>query len=218
MNIVAAIVTYADPLGVERTIASLNGGIDAVIVIHVQYQTVDLHNPRSLSDTKAVCLKYPNTNLFDLGIASELEARQKYLDLATDYEFLLVIDSDEYISDGADWGYFRQNCQQVIDQHAEHYIYDIMFDGPIAESGPRPRLFYCPSKIKYDRKHYWWRLPNGRLADGMSDSCKLIDGIKITHDKSLRMDGNYNLAILKYQHWLLEHESQYVRTAADLVP
>ena len=131
--------------------------------------------------------------------------------------FLIVIDDDEFISDGADWGYFRQNCQQVIDQHAPHYIYDIMFDGPIAQSGPRPRLFYQPSKIKYDRKHYWWRLPNGRLADGMSDSCKLIEGIKITHDKSLRLNGDYNLAVLKYQHWLLEHESQYVRTAADLI-
>ena len=218
MNIVAAIVTYADPLGVQRTIASLNGGIDAVIVIHVQYQNLGLHSPHSLSDTKAVCLKYPNTSLFDLGITSELEARQRYLDLAIDYDFLLVIDSDEYISDGADWGYFRQNCQQVIDQHAPHYIYDIMFDGPIAQSGPRPRLFYQPSKIKYDRKHYWWRLPNGRLADGMSDSCKLIDGIKITHDKSLRLNGDYNLAVLKYQHWLLGHEGQYVRTAADLVP
>ena len=95
-----------------------------------------------------------------------------------------------------------------------------MFDGPIAQSGPRPRLFYQPSKIKYDRKHYWWRLPNGRLADGMSDSCKVIEGIKITHDKSLRLNGDYNLAVLKYQHWLLEHESQYVRTGSrsDLVP
>ena len=218
MKIAAGICTYSEAPGLARTLESLSGEIEFCIVVHGPYLNFAPLDPQSSTYTKAVCSKYPNTQLIDLSTPThETIRRQKYLDLALDYDFLLIIDSDEYISDGADWGYFRQNCQQVIDQHAGHYIYDIMFDGPIAQSGPRPRLFYQPSKIKYDRKHYWWRLPNGRLADGMSDSCKLIEGIRITHDKSLRLNGDYNLAVLKYQHWLLGHESQYVRTAADLI-
>ena len=217
MKIAAGINTYANPLGLEACLGSLTGGVDAQLVIHGRYPNFPVQHASAYSKTKTICKEYPNTQLIQLD-ATELEKRQKYLELSQDFDFLIVIDDDEFISDGADWGYFRQNCQQVIDQRAPHYIYDIMFDGPIAQSGPRPRLFYQPSKIKYDRKHYWWRLPNGRLADGMSDSCKVIEGIKITHDKSLRLNGDFNLAVLKYQHWLLGHESQYVRTAADLVP
>ena len=214
IRLAAGVSSYHSAPSLSRTLLTTQE-IDTVFVIYGSYHPQYFHFD-SLADTRAVCEEYPNTRLVELQ-ASELEKRQRYLDLALNYDFLLIIDDDEFISDGADWGYFRQNCQQIIDQHEQHYIYDIMFDGPIAQSGPRPRLFYQPSKIKYDRKHYWWRLPNGRLADGMSDSCKLIEGIKITHDKSLRLNGDYNLAVLKYQHWLLGHESQYVRTAADLI-
>ena len=216
MKIGAGINTYANPLGLETTLASLTGGVDAQLVIHGRYPNFPVQHASAYSKTKTVCKEYPGIQLIQLD-ATELEKRQKYLELSQDFDFLIVIDDDEFISDGADWGYFRQNCQQVIDQHAGHYIYDIMFDGPIAQSGPRPRLFYCPSKIKYDRKHYWWRLPNGRLADGMSDSCKVIEGIKITHDKSLRLNGDYNLAVLKYQHWSARTRKSVCKNGADLI-
>jgi hypothetical protein len=214
LKIAAGVNTYANPDGLEICLESLSG-VDKRLVIHGRYPHFQDVDPYSESKTKAVCTKYPDTQLIQLD-APELEKRQKYLELSEGFDFLLVIDDDEYITQGADWQLFKKTCQNMIEHPSQYYIYDIMFDGPIAESGPRPRLFYQPSKIKYERKHYWWRLPNGRLADGMSDSCKVVDGIRITHDKTPRMNGKYNLASLEYQHYLLEYESQYVRTAADL--
>ena len=215
VRIAAGINTYANPNGLKPCLDSLCDGVDKRFVIHGAYPHFSYEVFHSLSDTRAICKGYLNTQLIHLE-TSELEKRQKYLDLASDCDFLLIIDDDEYLADGTDWGLVRDFCQKVIDKQEGYYIYDVMLGVWPEDMGPRPRLFYQPSKIKYERKHYWWRLPNGRLMDGCSDSLQVVPGIRIIHDKTLRMDGKYNLACLKYQHWLLEHESQHVRTAADL--
>lgn len=214
MRIAAGINTYANPNGLKPCLDSLDG-VDERLVIHGRYPGFPHEAHYSLPASRALCKEYPNTRLIDLN-SEELEKRQAYLDLASDCDFLLIIDDDEYIQEGADWGLVRSFCQKVMDKHEGYYIYDVMLGERPEDMGPRPRLFYQPSKIKYERKHYWWRLPNGRLMDGCSDSLQVVPGIQIIHDKTLRMNGEYNLACLKYQHWLLEHESQYVRTAADL--
>lgn len=213
MKLASGIVTFADSLGLIRTLETLDDGIDQNIVVHAQYP--GFHPPRasrSLDDTQKVCEAFPNTTLVNLNIASELEARQTYLDLATNYDFLLVIDSDEYIvkKEPKDRGLFRENCQKVIDEHEGFYIYDIMFGGgDLFLSGPKPRLFRQPSKIKYYKKHFWWLLPNGRLMKGNSDSVKVMEGLEIMHDNQLR-EPNREWAKLHYQEWLTGHESQFV--------
>ena len=118
---------------------------------------------------------------------SEVERRQTYLDLANNYDFLLVLDSDEYVCDGADWPLFRKNCEKILESGKHHYIYDIAYDSTApSNAGPKPRIFREPSKIKYYKKHYWWLLPNGRVAAGGSDSITIVDGIRLMHDDSLR--------------------------------
>jgi hypothetical protein len=214
LKIAAGIVTYADALSLSRTLETITSEIDQSIVVHVQYPGFRLQEPsRSLDDTRKVCAAFPHTKIVDLTPCSEIEARQTYLNEATNFDFLLVIDSDEYITkiEPKDRGLFRQNCQKVIDDQEQEgfYIYDIMFGGDAWQSGPRPRLFKEPSKIKYYKKHYWWILPNGKLMKGNSDSVKVIDGIEIVNDNKLRNPGR-EMAKLYYQQWLLEQESQYV--------
>ena len=218
MKIAAGINTYANAKGLDVCLASLSGagGVDKRLVIHGRYPHFSHEDGDSLAASQTVCKRYPNTQLIDLNSA-EIEKRQKYLDLAADCDFLLVIDDDEYIAQGADWGIMRDFCQKVIDKHEGFYIYDIMLGARSEDLGPRPRLFYQPSKIKYYLKHYWWLLPNDRMLDGCSDSVQVAPGIQIIHDKTLRMDGNYNLASLSYQQWLMWNESKYVRTAAGLL-
>ena len=104
MKIAAGINTYANPLGLQATLESLTGGVDAQLVIHGRYPIFPVQHASVYSKTKTVCKEYPNTQLIQLD-ATELEKRQKYLELRQDYDFLIVIDDDEYISDGADWGY-----------------------------------------------------------------------------------------------------------------
>ena len=147
---------------------------------------------------------------------SEVERRQTYLDYANNYDFLLVLDSDEYIQDGANWPLFRKNCDKLLESGKHHYIYDIKFDAKHpANSGPKARLFREPSKIKYYKKHYWWLLPNGRVAAGGSDSCEIVDGIKIMWDESLRSPERIQ-AKIDYQNRLLREENKFTISNQEL--
>jgi hypothetical protein len=132
------------------------------------------------------------------------------------YDFCIVIDSDEYVSE-ADWYYFRMNLYHIMEVAPPFYIYDIMFDGPPAQSGPRPRLFYKPSLISYYKKHYWWALPNGKIANGSSDSKCIIKGLKIMHDKSHQSEERKQ-AIAAHHQWLLQEESQQILTNKERMP
>ena len=217
VKIAAGICTYSDSLGLARLLDSLSPGQVDSIVIHGPYPSYDSLDPDSLTSTNAVCRAYPNTKLIHLPEPlPEVERRQTYLDLANNYDLLLVIDSDEYVCDGANWPLFRKNCERLLESGKHHYIYDIMMDAKHpANSGPKPRLFREPSKIKYYKKHYWWLLPNGRVAAGGSDSCEILDGIRIMWDESLRSPERIQ-AKVDYQNWLLQHENQYTITNQEL--
>jgi hypothetical protein len=216
VKIAAGICTYSDSLGLARLLETLAPGGVYSIVIHGPYPSYDSLDPDSLPATSAVCKVYPNTRLIDLPQpTAEIERRQTYLDLASNYDFLLIVDSDEYICDGANWPLFRKNCQAILDGGPHHYIYDIKLDGHPSQSGLKPRLFREPSKIKYYKKHYWWLLPNGKIAAGGSDSVTQIDGIRLMSDESLRSPDRIQ-AKIDYQNWLLQHENQYTISNQEL--
>ena len=216
VKIAAGICTYADSLGLARLLDSLTPGGVYNIVIHGPYPSYDSPDPDSLNATNAVCRAYPNTRLIDLPQPlSEVERRQTYLDLANNYDFLLIVDSDEYICDGADWTLFRKNCDRLLESGKHHYIYDIKLDGHPSQSGLKPRLFREPSKIKYYKKHYWWLLPNGKIAAGGSDSVTLVDGIRLMSDESLRSPDRIK-AKMEYQSRLLQEENRYTITNREL--
>jgi glycosyltransferase involved in cell wall biosynthesis len=208
MKIAAGICTYSDALSLARCLESLNDGAIDCKIIHGPYPFYSAIDDDSLENTRAVCQAYPNTQLIDLPLPTpEIERRQTYLNLASDYDLLLVIDSDEYI-EKADWPLFKRECKRILETGPHHYIYDILFGGHPAQVGPRPRLFREPSKIKYWKKHYWWLLPNGKVAAGASDSITVVNGITIMHDDQLRPDNRLK-ARTEYQAYLLRHESQY---------
>ena len=217
MKIAAGICTYSDSLGLARLLDSLAPGQVYSIVIHGPYPSYYNLDPDSLPATSAVCRAYPNTTIIDLSQPMpEVERRQTYLDYANNYDFMLILDSDEYVCDGANWPLFRKNCEHLLESGRHHYIYDIMFDAKHpSNAGPKPRLFREPSKIKYYKKHYWWLLPNGRVAAGGSDSCEIIDGIKIMWDESLRSPDRIK-AKEEYQARLLTQENQYTITNQEL--
>lgn len=210
VKIAAGICTYSDSLGLARCLESLTPGLTYNIVIHGPYPFYYNLDPDSLDATSAVCKAYPNTRLIHVQEPlAEVERRQTYLDLASNYDFLLIIDSDEYVCDGADWPLFRKNCEKILESGKHHYIYDIAYDSTApANAGPKPRIFREPSKIRYYKKHYWWLLPNGRVAAGGSDSITIVDGIKLMHDDSLRSPDRIK-AKEEYQARLLAQENQY---------
>jgi len=215
VRICAGICTYSDSLGLARCLESFSGQLEAII-IHGAYPDYIALDHTSWRETSAVCKAYPNIRLVDVPEPlSEIQRRQLYLDNANNYDFLLVIDSDEHICHGANWPNFKANCQRILESGKHHYIYDIMFDGHPSQAGPRPRLFREPSKIKYWKKHYWWLLPNGRIAAGASDSCEIVDGIKLMWDDSLRTEERKK-AKDEYQTWLQQDESRHIISNREL--
>src|SRR5262245_5318252 len=215
VRICAGICAYSDSLGLARCLESFSGQLEAII-IHGAYPDYTALDHTSWRETSAVCKAYPNIRLVDVPEPlSEIQRRQLYLDNANNYDFLLVIDSDERICDNANWTLFMRECEELLDRGPHHYIYDIMFDGHPSQAGPRPRLFREPSKIKYYKKHYWWLLPNGRVAAGASDSARTVDGIKIMWDDSLRTEERKR-ARDEYQASLLRDESRFTISNREL--
>lgn len=134
--------------------------------------------------------------------------RNLYLQIAAakGYDWLLVIDSDEYIAPNANWTKFREQLEFCSNLGLSHQVFDVMFEGTIADRGPRPRLFYRPHSVRYWKRHYWWVLQEQNIClKGIGDAGRIIEGIYILEDKSLRTN-NYANMITSYKAWQQMYE------------
>jgi glycosyltransferase involved in cell wall biosynthesis len=222
MKIAAGICEYADPDGLYRCLASLgldkDNGFDLAIVIHGKFghfDINDLEQKEALDQTKQVISKFPpKVKLVVVHDNTEIENRNLYLQTAYQEgcDWLLVIDSDEYIARNANFKLFRDQLEFVMSLGLEHQIFDISFEGNSAYRGPRPRLFYRPKTIKYWKRHYWLVLEESmKLYKGQSDAGRIIDGIFVIHDQTIRDSKHYN-ASENYHDWLRKEED---RTSED---
>jgi hypothetical protein len=208
LRIATGICVYSDAKGLDRLLPSIVDNIDKCIVVHGCYTNYNGIDPFSYEATKAVCRRYSNAKVLLINNpkpTDQIVARQMYMDAAgADCDFLLVLDADEYVT--GDWTLFRENCQKIIDSTTNpFYIYDIKFDRPFPQwydGWPRPRLFRKPSQIQYYRKHYWWKLPTGKIhKTSASDSQQIIEGIKITMDNTYRSNERQEVR-QRYLDWL----------------
>lgn len=196
MKIAAGIVEYADAEGLQRCLSSLDigkGGFDGAIVVHRQFDHFDLDDKDNFfsKETEAVVSKFKNV-LLDNSIEriTQVEARNQYMQLAgrLGYDWLMVIDSDEFVLPGADWKEFRRQLEYVQSLKLDDQIFDIEFYGSISDSGMRPRLFLDPSSIRYWIRHYWFCcIKKMTLYKGIGDAGRVITGIRLRHSKIIRM-------------------------------
>ena len=204
IKIAAGIVEWGDAEGLQRCLSSLDigkGGFDGAIVVHRKFDHFELDDPYHLENTRRVCEKVDNSDgsgkgTIWLGIGddvnhpiTQVEARNIYMEKAGElgYDWLLVIDSDEYVLPGADWKEFRRQLEYVKSLKLSDQIFDVEFYGPISDSGMRPRLFLYPESVRYWVKHYWFICTaKNILYKGVSDAGRVITGIKLRHGKVLR--------------------------------
>lgn len=225
MKIAAGICEYGDIEGLYRCLNSLGlddkKGIDKVIIIHGRFANFNLRiDPdQALKDTKKVISRFPKDriDLVNSGEGlTEIASRNMYLKRAVELgcEWLLVIDSDEYLADKlTDWKKVRKQLQYVMDLGLDHHIFDIQLDGNIpAYHGPQGRLFYKPGSIKYWGKHYWWVIEETkRILKGQSDAARIIEGIHLLHDHTIR-ESKYYTASINYKEWQQKYEGNQVIT------
>lgn len=237
MKVAAGIVEYADTSGLFRTLASLRldqpDTIDLAIVVHSRFEHFNLANAndkQALQDTQKIIDKFPSDRiklvLPPLGVGvvntaageqedqdrvptTQIESRNLYLKSAADEgcDWVLVIDSDEFIARNADWKEFRKQLEFVMSLELPHQIFDIQCEGMLAMyRGPRPRLFYRPATIKYWKRHFWFLLQEQNMCyKGVSDAGRIIGGIYLMHDRTVRSAEHYN-ATLDYNEWQLHNE------------
>ena len=238
MKIAAGICEYGDPDGLYRCLNSLGlgtGGIDKAIIIHGKFNNFNLDRPDAFEQTAKVISRFPQDTI-DLIVPrklaeglTEIESRNLYLKIAGDsgYDWLLVIDSDEFLARKlTDFKEFRRQLQYVMDVQAEfpkdtvkHQIFDIQLEGTIPSyRGPQPRLFLRPQTVKYWGKHYWFLLEETmQLYKGQSDAARVIGGILLCHDHTIR-DSTYYNASISYKEWQQEHEGEEVITENKASP
>lgn len=235
LKIAAGICEFGDPEGLYRCLGSLqlgyDGGIDVAIIIHGQFKYFNLHDPQAFEKTQAVVSRFPKGTVELVNDVSpgktEIESRNLYNEIAgkLNCDWLLVIDSDEYLaSKVTDFKEFRRQLQFVMDVQVDfppeqrHQIFDIELEGNIpAFRGPQPRLFLHPESVKYWGKHNWWVLEKTKYVyKGQSDAARIIGGIYLLHDHTIR-DSKYYTASIGYKEWQSAHEGEEVITEEKMI-
>jgi hypothetical protein len=207
MKIAAGIVVYADAEGLNRCLSTLGfdkGGFDGAIVVHVRFEHFEMIDPHSLEDTQRVASKYPNVYVYEVKEPiTQVDARSLYMEKAGElgYDYLMVIDSDEYVLPNANWTKFREQLDYALSLDGPYQIFDVEFKGSAIYHGPLPRIFRDPGTIRYIQRHWWFLLTKtGVVLKGMSDTVRIIDGINIYHSKLVRSVGHMRATAL-YNSW-----------------
>lgn len=201
MKIAAGIVEFGDAEGLQRCLTSLdigNGGFDGAIVVHRRYEHFELKDPYHWQNTVAVVKKWPNGTIW-LGSAdddspdtpkiTQVDARNQYMEKAGElgYDWLMVIDSDEFVLPNPDWKEFRRQLEYIQGLKLDDQIFDVEFFGSISDSGAFPRLFLYPQSVRYWIKHNWFVCTTKQiLYKGVGDAGRIVTGIALRHGKVIR--------------------------------
>jgi len=197
MKIALGLCYYEDLQGIKRLFESLektNANPYRIFAIDGKYkQFSETENILSSQEVHEYLEQFPKVvNFTDWKtFPTEIEKRNKYLELADDIDFLIVVDSDEYFE--GDWSIFEENLENLKEKmikenwHEQmrnlHFI--AMQDAPSTRISNRPRLLFQPSKIRYFGCHYTWIHIDTKATCIYTDH-PAIDGIQIIHDASQR--------------------------------
>lgn len=169
----------------------------------------------STDGSREVVRSYSKCVLIDLP-SSEYEKRAIYLKYCYIYsiDILLIIDSDEFILNNADWDLFRNNLKRIIFDRDKclHNIYAVRLqtnanDGKFL---PYPRIWYRPGDMEYHGgRHYFYRNKNLlviNIPHQGDHSLNTIEGVELGHNHLLRSESHMK-SRFAYQYWLQNFEN-----------
>jgi len=196
-TLAVGIIFYQDAAGLKRLVESLepiDHLITSIYAIDGRFigpdfgsaQDPDLSNLQLVDNNKLKIISCA---------ASEWQKRQRYLDECYNDrpEFLLIIDTDEYLNIES-IEVFEEHLTQIKDMASPQYIYHNVYDVDFIDKyesiiNTKPRLWFRPYQMKYisslkfcnkQYTHYHTGPDNQMYAMG------LIKGISIVHNKNLR--------------------------------
>lgn len=220
MRVGVGIIFFDDAKGLQRCLNSIASHVDLIIAIDGRFKDFEEYYDISNDGSKEVVESFSNARYYCFPNLTEIEKRNKYLEIAHAYglDFLLVLDSDEFVK--INHNLFRNNLETImfqkeyldfgLAQSPEVYgikMYDQQFEKPdnIVERH-NERLFYKPGCLRYSSIH-------SNLVD-IHDSSRnfttakytaVIEGITIYNDDNLRTP-EYIIKSIKYQRYLFGSE------------
>ena len=98
MTVAAGIVFFDDEKGLRRCLRSIQSYVDLIIAIDGKFKYFEDDHDLSIDNSRKVIESFPNANYYCYPNLTEIDKRNKYLEIAgiNEMDFLLVIDSDEY--------------------------------------------------------------------------------------------------------------------------
>lgn len=220
MKVGAGIIFFDDARGLERCLKSICPIVDMVIAIDGRFRDFQEIHDTSRDGSKEVVETFTNAKYYNFPNLTEIEKRNKYLELSQtqDLDFLIVIDSDEYAI--VEEELLRANLKEILiqkkyyegfsDSNPEVYgikMYDEQFEKQnfIVERY-NERLLYKPGNLRYHRIHS--NLIDICDANRNFTTAKytsVVDGITLYNDDRLRSP-EYLKKSIQYQTLLFSSE------------
>lgn len=190
---------------------------------------------------------YSNTMLIDVPDAYEIEKRQRYVDACSllhrqgkevmnreEPDFLLIVDSDEYVLEydaevfekeiavvrGEPWLQYNVFAVmlEVNSANYDHIVH--RFNGGVApqpksekQFAHAPRLWQRPYEMEYNITHYNFRNKHPSSSFHYQETnaaVKIVQGMKLGHDHNLRNE-RFLKSRFNYQKWLVNFEQEKLR-------
>lgn len=223
------ITFYNDYGNLKRLLESVKEGeklkvIDGIIAIDGRYPSFkddNMDHGLSTDGSRELLLRHRNTRIIDMANRTQIDQRNKYLSMSRSlgYNFLIIADSDEYFVK-MDWLTFRYAAiQQVKADKFMYRIYDVRSDGDPFNIGERPRLWFRPWEVRYEIRHFRWRILAKEHLDRpvYEGECghALIPGCTLRHDHALRTQERTQI-MGAYEDWLINEEVKQMKNKYNL--
>lgn len=200
---------YGDLESLKRGVPTYTDKVDYIFAIDGRYSLFDGPDYSS-QETIDYLKQFPNVILKQF-VGMEHDKRQQYVNLAAEYkcDYLLIIDSDEYILPDADWDLFLENCDKVTKAHPSENFFGVNFrytpEGYKREEfSPFPRLWARPEECSYYKTHCIFKGKSGSPLRSSSGGPR-IEGIKMAMGDNLRSQ-EYLKSVSEYQRKMLDYE------------
>jgi hypothetical protein len=122
VTVAAGIVFFDDEKGLQRCLSSIQSFVDLIIAIDGRFEHFEDDHDLSADNSRKVVESFPNAIYYSYPNLTEIDKRNKYLEIAgiKEIDFLLVIDSDEYAI--IDTKEFSKNLAKI----KEHKTYSLV--------------------------------------------------------------------------------------------
>lgn len=212
-KLAAGVCLYEKSLDtVKRCIESIKANADYIFAIDGRF--TDENGKALFPDRDPLSPQYvrdylksiPNVILVDLP-STEIRKRQRYLDMCREYkcDYLLIIDTDEFILPESDWQSFKQNLANCTNGNNIYSIKCLYGYPEHNDTSNSPRLWYKPYDMEYHVAHCLFKNKITGIVKKSSSSGPLIQGIMMAGDDSLR-GRDYQIQSFEYQTFLIEDE------------